>query len=214
MSAEQDLMDNEHIKFWNDRHAASDPWRAGGHKGYSELRNIAFCKVRLGAVLQVLDFHFDTTECLKILDAGCGRGFFADELSRLGNDVMGIDASQVAIDYCKTNRAGGFEHSPLSDYKSIKMFDVIYSLDVLYHIVDDELWEKSFTNLQQQIRSGGLFIVSDTYAENRHICGDYIVFRTSKDYRRLASECDLLLLEHVQFTFMGSRQGMYVFRKP
>jgi SAM-dependent methyltransferase len=43
-----------------------------------------------------------------ILDLGCGPGFYADRLSRLGHSVTGIDISPASIDYARQHYTGTF----------------------------------------------------------------------------------------------------------
>lgn len=44
----------------------------------------------------------------KVLDLGCGPGFYADRLSRLGHAVTGIDFSPASIDYARQHSMGTF----------------------------------------------------------------------------------------------------------
>lgn len=48
-----------------------------------------------------------------ILDLGCGPGFYADRLSRLGHTVTGIDISPASIAYARQRAAGTFIHGDL-----------------------------------------------------------------------------------------------------
>jgi SAM-dependent methyltransferase len=43
-----------------------------------------------------------------VLDLGCGPGFYADRLSRLGHTVTGIDISPASIDYARQHYSGTF----------------------------------------------------------------------------------------------------------
>ncbi|MBN2469369.1 MAG: methyltransferase domain-containing protein [Anaerolineae bacterium] len=43
-----------------------------------------------------------------ILDLGCGPGFYADRLSRLGHTVTGIDIGPASIDYARQHHTGTF----------------------------------------------------------------------------------------------------------
>jgi SAM-dependent methyltransferase len=43
-----------------------------------------------------------------VLDLGCGPGFYADRLSRLGHSVTGIDISPASIEYARQHHAGTF----------------------------------------------------------------------------------------------------------
>jgi 2-polyprenyl-6-hydroxyphenyl methylase/3-demethylubiquinone-9 3-methyltransferase len=81
---------------------------------------------------------------LRALDIGCGCGFLAEEFSRLGFQVTGIDPSPVAIAAATRHaaqgglsidyRVGAGEQLPVDD----RMFDLAYCCDVLEHVSDLE----------------------------------------------------------------------------
>jgi 2-polyprenyl-3-methyl-5-hydroxy-6-metoxy-1,4-benzoquinol methylase len=74
-------------------------------------------------------------ECPKILDLGCGTGWFADQLSYLGT-VTGIDLSETAISLARvqfpqaTFIAGDLYELPLP----AETFDVVVSQEVIAHV--------------------------------------------------------------------------------
>lgn len=43
-----------------------------------------------------------------VLDLGCGPGFYADRLTRLGHTVTGIDISPASVEYAREHHAGTF----------------------------------------------------------------------------------------------------------
>lgn len=77
---------------------------------------------------------------LRALDIGCGGGFLAEEFTRLGYQVVGIDPSAVSIDTARRHaadagvaidyRVGTGEQLPVPDAD----FDVAYCCDVLEHV--------------------------------------------------------------------------------
>ncbi len=70
---------------------------------------------------------------LKILDAGCGTGQMMSRLQEYGF-VEGIDASEEALAFCKTRGLTNARFENLNDWiPSDPLYDVIVSLDVLYH---------------------------------------------------------------------------------
>jgi SAM-dependent methyltransferase len=47
-----------------------------------------------------------TEQPARVLDLGCGPGFYAQRLARLGHTCVGVDFSPASIDYAKTQAAG------------------------------------------------------------------------------------------------------------
>lgn len=93
----------------------------------------------------------------KILDIGCGTGYFLDEAQKRGWKVFGTEYSPESITNCR-NRGISIHEGALdpSNYER-EQFDVITSFEVIEHINDplDEI-EK----IAQVLRKGGLFYVT------------------------------------------------------
>lgn len=69
---------------------------------------------------------------LRILDAGCGTGGLLDRLR--SNRAYGIDISEEAIKFCKSRKINNVIRASVSSIPfSRDFFDLIISLDVLYH---------------------------------------------------------------------------------
>ena len=98
---------------------------------------------------------------MQILDIGCGMGLMLDALKLYGN-VYGMDAEDVAVQYCRAN------NETIKD--SIKLgalpnevpfekgtFDFIFALDVLEHVYDDESAMKTIFNL---LKPGGKLVAT------------------------------------------------------
>jgi cyclopropane fatty-acyl-phospholipid synthase-like methyltransferase len=74
----------------------------------------------------------------KVLDAGCGRGEYLREVTSMGNDVFGIELSEV----CSRKYLQDAPHAccSITDFaNSCPRFEKIYSTDVLEHILPSEL---------------------------------------------------------------------------
>ena len=87
-------------------------------------------------VTEILDLLPDG----RILDVGCGMGGLVHEFSSRGFDVLGLDPSRKAIDYCRENCSGSFETGsvlrlPFED----QSFDTVVSTDCLEHLAEDDL---------------------------------------------------------------------------
>jgi SAM-dependent methyltransferase len=98
----------------------------------------------------------------RILDAGSGRGDYAFYLARRfpNAQVIGVDfdASRVARGQERARSLGltnvTFQRGDLVTEKFDRPFDLILSIDVLEHIVDQE---GAIRNLRENLRPGGKF---------------------------------------------------------
>ncbi len=93
----------------------------------------------------------------RVLDAGCGTGGMLSALSAF--DAHGIDASSRAIQHC---RARGLNQVNLSSVHALPFadasFDVVLSLDVLYHADVDEA--DALTEMRRVLKPGGLLVMN------------------------------------------------------
>lgn len=78
----------------------------------------------------------------RVLDVGCGGGLLAEELARLGCEVVGVDLSEASIEVAQEHarreglaieyHAGKAESLPFPSAS----FDIAYCCDVLEHVED------------------------------------------------------------------------------
>jgi 2-polyprenyl-3-methyl-5-hydroxy-6-metoxy-1,4-benzoquinol methylase len=90
----------------------------------------------------------------KILDVGCGRGWFLIEAKKRGWEVYGTEFSEKAIEVCEASglnmKMGKLENNTFSQ----GVFDIITSFEVIEHI-NNPLEE--IANIHRFLRKGGLF---------------------------------------------------------
>lgn len=97
---------------------------------------------------------------LDIFDAGCGTGRLCQLLHQQGHRVTGCDASVEAMRLCRRRGISGVYQADLNTLDlEPESFDVITSLDVLYHtgITDDVAVMR---RLRKGIRPGGSLIMN------------------------------------------------------
>ena len=121
-----------------------------------------------------------------VIDVGCGGGLMAEEIARLGADVIGVDpsaasiatarahatASGLAIDY----RIGAGEHLPAGDACA----DVVYCVDVLEHVAD---LDAVLGETARVLKPGGLYLF-DTI--NRTRLSKLIMIKLSQEWAATA----------------------------
>ena len=99
---------------------------------------------------------------IKILDVGCGGGLLSEPLSRLGAEVIGIDASDKNIKIAKLHAKKSnlnikyFCSSP-EKFKIKNEFDVILNMEIVEHVEDVDFFLKSCSKL---LKKGGIMFVA------------------------------------------------------
>ena len=102
-------------------------------------------------------------ERVKILDIGCGGGLLSEPMSRLGAEVVGIDASEKNIQVAKLHaKKSGLNikyhcTSPENFITNTK-FDVILNMEIVEHVEDVDLFLKSCAKLLK--KEGIMFVAT------------------------------------------------------
>lgn len=123
--------------FWEERYLF------GGNSGSGSYNNLANFKA---------DFlnEFVVKESISsVIEWGCGDG---NQLSLANYDnYLGYDVSKTAIDICrkrfKHDRSKEFVCTAEDGFISKKKADLVLSLDVIYHLVEDDIFEKYMKDL-------------------------------------------------------------------
>ena len=101
-------------------------------------------------------------EKIKILDIGCGGGLLSEPMSRLGAEVVGIDASEKNIQVAKLHaKKNGLDIKYLcASPETLKVntkFDVILNMEIIEHVEDVDFFLKSCSKL---LKKNGLMFVA------------------------------------------------------
>ena len=105
----------------------------------------------------------------RILDVGCGTGFYIEQWRRLGADkIVGLDFSAVVIERLRRQfpPAVSLEEMDIGE-PTVPLpagsFDIVTAFDVLFHIVDDDRYDNALRNISTILHPGGLFLYSDNF---------------------------------------------------
>ena len=132
----------------------------------------------------------------KILDVGCGRGWFLQEANKRGWNVFGTEYSTEAIKICKSNGLKMHEGKLESTAFSSEEFDIITSFEVIEHI-NNPIEETSY--IYKFLRKGGLFYLTTPnfncylrfyLKENYNIIGypEHLAYYTRRTLKKVLSE--------------------------
>lgn len=101
----------------------------------------------------------------RVLDVGCGNGYWADQLSRSGASVVGIDASREGISQAK----GAYPHVDFRQMLATEnvlreldspVFDAVMSIEVVEHVYDPRGFARACFNA---LRPGGTIVLTTPY---------------------------------------------------
>jgi SAM-dependent methyltransferase len=90
----------------------------------------------------------------RLIDVGCGQGFFLTEAAKRGWEVYGTEYSAAAVDYCASKGIRMTRGKLDASHWPAGFFDVVTSFEVLEHINNPN---EELEQMKQLLRPGGLF---------------------------------------------------------
>jgi len=162
-------------RYWNTRHGEVADHRSGGSLAYDQATNTMLYDVRRARLIEALGADSDPQVPRRVLDAGCGKGYFSRSLVEYGHRVDGIDTSIEAIRECRRRATGSdtYAVSSLRSWRPPYLYDAVICVDVMFHLMDDDEWLSSLRNLAVLVRLGGRLVVADHDGEEDIVWGSY-----------------------------------------
>ena len=116
-----------------------------------------FSSITRNRYLEILEEFEPFRKTNRILDIGCGYGFFLEVAKEKGWEVYGIELSKIASEECRQKGINIF-HGNLTDFRfDADAFDVIVSIEVIEHLSHPNLMLKQANKL---LRKGGLVYIT------------------------------------------------------
>lgn len=154
--------------FWDRRLAEHFDLRGTGETGLSLAYNQACYRLRREVLDHALaEAGFDPAG-RRVLDVGCGSGFFTAYYLARNANVTGVDIAPTSIERLSERHPGArFILADVSEVVLDQRYDLVNAFDVLYHITAEDRWERGLANLARAVEPGGLLLVTDTFAPSR-----------------------------------------------
>lgn len=112
----------------------------------------------------------------KLLDVGCGIGYFLHEAQKHGWKAEGLEISSYAADYLKRQNVKVF-HGTVEEYAGNETFDVITLWGVIAHLPDPMA---DLRKLHDLLKPDGILALLTPNAQWLHF--QYQIWRTKKDH--------------------------------
>jgi ubiquinone/menaquinone biosynthesis C-methylase UbiE len=192
--------------------------RSVGHISFSDKVNKYIYMARVKALNRILAENNFSLSGKKVLDSGCGIGYFTEYYSRTdASQVVALDISPTAVKYCVKNVKRADCVIACLSYMPFRTnyFDVVHAFDVLYHITDDYDWKKALTEISRVLSKGGVVVLTEKFIDKSIESSFYIKFRSRKIYLNEIGKVGLTLVDeqgmHFLFRVLDSKIGA-VFR--
>ncbi|MDD5729768.1 MAG: class I SAM-dependent methyltransferase [Candidatus Omnitrophica bacterium] len=158
-------MTYQNKEYWEDRLRGKFSLVGTGHAGFSEYYNRYMYKLKAKALDRTIAKYAIGIKGRKVLDIGCGTGFFVDYYLRNSAGVLvGIDITDISVDSLKEEfPSARFYKSDISseEFPLKEEFDLINVFDVLYHITDEPGFARAVKNIASCSVKGAHILITD-----------------------------------------------------
>ena len=178
-------------RYWSDRFTRYGTSLKGvGDEGLSEQNNRVMYEKASAAFLDLCRIEGIDITNARVLEIGCGNGFYTGLLKEQGAiRYLGLDITDALFPVL-TARFPGFQFIRRDITADVLEgeFDLILMIDVIEHIVSEEKLDFAMNNVQRCLADNGKFMVAPVAAQGRHSLF-YVRFWTVEDIKKRLSAC-------------------------
>jgi 2-polyprenyl-3-methyl-5-hydroxy-6-metoxy-1,4-benzoquinol methylase len=197
-------------KYWDERLRKYSSLEGVGCVGLGERFNYWLYKSKVRTVRRMMRKYKLSFKGLRILDVGCGIGFWIEYYLKQGaKEIVGIDISNVAIEFCR-KKFQGYSNvklwcndlgTPLSS-EWLGKFDIVNCFDVVYHVVDDRKFTMFMENICKALKPGGYILINDLFVDYRG--APHVRFRNLNFYKLIFRKNNVQILDLMPMYFVLS----------
>jgi SAM-dependent methyltransferase len=173
-------------QYWNTRLREQFSLEGVGWLGMSEPFNRWMYKVRRDVFVREVTRHIGDMSTMRVLDVGSGTGMYVELWKRVGAaEVVASDFSEVAVDNLHSRfPADQVVQLDITDQDRPtvlydRRFDVVSAMDMLFHIVDDDAYERAIDNLVELLNPGGFLVFTENFLRGATQRGEHQVSRSA-----------------------------------
>lgn len=189
--------------YWRSRVVSGSDLAVVGHRSMGRAYNGQIYERRLEVLDAVVGTYARKPFAkLRVLDIGCGSGFYTGYWSALGvKNYVGLDISQATIGHLSGQYqdydfvCADVTEARLEAFPDLAQFDVVTVFDVFYHIVDDERFANAVRNIGSLTRESGIVLIMDQLCSDRYQLSKHVVYRERQAYLDLFDRSGLELID-------------------
>lgn len=181
-------------KYWQSRVSGNIDLGVVGYRSLGRGYNEYIYRRRLDVLDEFLREYGKPVEELRVLDIGCGSGFYVDYWQKRGvRNLMGVDISAESISlmgklYPEYSFVNLDVTSPNVFSGIISIFDIITIFDVIYHVIDDDQASQLLVNAVTILAENGEILITDCPSGRNYGFVKHVRFRSINFYEQIFKE--------------------------
>ncbi len=153
-------------EFWEQRLSEQFDLRGTGETTMGVAYNRACYQLRREVLDAALAAAGMDPRGRRVLDVGCGTGFWTAYYLGRGADYTGIDIAPSSVRRLAERYPElQFLQADVSEAAIDGPYDIVNVFDVLYHIVDEQKFEAALMRCARAVAPGGLLLVTDQFED-------------------------------------------------
>lgn len=204
------MSDFDAKQYWETRLTEKWGLHGVGYAGLGKYYNAWLYRVRTRVFLRHIRPLVSDWSKSDVLDIGSGTGFYVDLWKSLAvNSVTATDITTVAVDQLQEKFPSVECHqldigNGLPELFCNRQYHVISAFDVLFHIVEDDRYQRAFENIFQMLQPGGIFVFSENFIHGDIIREQSQVCRSLNDIEAVLKKIGFKVkLRAPMFAFMN-----------
>jgi len=174
--------------FWEQRLSDQFDLRGTGETELSLAYNRACYALRRRVLERTLADAGLDPRGRRVLDVGCGTGFFTAFYLERGASVTGLDIAPTSIArLSERHPEARFVLGDVSEVPIEERYDIVNAFDVLYHITDEAKWETAVRHLARAVDRGGAILLTDSFRDHEGVA-EHNLMRPLSRYRDLLAK--------------------------
>ena len=200
--------DDDLRTYWERRLDEHIEEEAVGHAGLGAGLNGWMMRVRDRVFLREVGPLVASLPSRSVLDVGSGTGVNIDRWQQLGAvEIVGSDIAQVAVERLRTRypEATFVRYtigSELPEELRERRFGAISAMEVLFHVLDDEGYQRAFTDLYELLEPGGLLVFSENLLHGDELRSSHQRSRRLETVERVVRDTGFTLIRRRPLFFL------------
>lgn len=169
--------------YWESRLSSDWSLQGVGFRRMGRRFNEWAYRLRRERFVSIVNEVLPALTSARVIDIGSGTGFYIDAWQQLGvQEVLGMDLTDSAVGNLRQAFPGvKFVQNDITEGIGglpPESFDVASSMDVMFHIVDNDRFSAALHNVAALLVPGGHFVWSDFFIHGREVVGGHIAWRS------------------------------------